>query len=184
MNENTAADGSPVYVVNAQHGEALHIVHRPDCGMIRHQVEEKGRPGEGPSWRLQEIGRDGDGSAIYRETRVRTDPGVYTADYMTGAELRESGLRYRACRICRPPVADHDGLTPISVKARSLNEGHLGREFIGWGILEGYTVTGTLNEDGTRVVTVDARFEGGIGHRFAPDARLEYLRTTGRKGRG
>lgn len=95
---------------------------------------------------------------------------------MTLTELRNIGFRYHPCGYCQPPVPTVDGPIPISVKARNLNVTHLGKEFIGWGILERFAITGRLNQDGSRSVTVDAEFEGGIHYRFSPETRLEYPR--------
>lgn len=68
-----------------------------------------------------------------------------------------------------------DGSIPISVKARNLNVTHLGKEFIGRGVLESFSITGRLNDDGSRTVTVDVSF-GGVHYRFDPETQLEYLR--------
>lgn len=147
----------PVYVVNKQRRESEAVVHMPDCEKIHHQVEQDVRP------------------EVYRETRV---PAYirFVANYMTLTELRNIGFRYHPCGYCQPPVPTVDGPIPISVKARNLNVAYLGKEFIGWGILERFAITGRLNQDGSRSVTVDAEFEGGIHYRFSPETRLEYLR--------
>ena len=75
----------------------------------------------------------------------------------------------------KPPVPTVDGPIPISVKARNLNVTHLGKEFIGRGVLESFSITGRLNDDGSRTVTVDVSF-GGVHYRFDPETQLEYLR--------
>ena len=134
----------PVYVVNKQRRESEAVVHMPDCEKIRHQVEQDARP-EGLSTRLQEIGRDAEGNLIYREMRVPA-ASHYTANYMTLTELKNSGFRYHPCGYCQPPVPTVDGPIPISVKARNLNMNHLGKEFIGWGVLERFTITGLPTE--------------------------------------
>ena len=115
------------------------------------------------------------GNLIYREMRVPA-ASHYTANYMTLTELKNSGFRYHPCGYCQPPVPTVDGPIPISVKARNLNTKHLGKEFIGWGVLERFTITGLLNADGSKNIMVDAEFTDGIHHRFNPETRLEYPR--------
>lgn len=90
--------------------------------------------------------------------------------------LLVSGLRYRTCGVCKPEIAERNHPKPYSIEAGKLSEKHLGKEFIGWGILERFAITGRLNQDGSRSVTVDAEFEGGIHYRFSPETRLEYPR--------
>lgn len=147
----------PVYVVSKRRRASEAVVHMPDCEKIHHQVEQDVRP------------------EVYRETRV---PAYirFVANYMTLTELRNIGFRYHPCGYCQPPVPTVDGSIPISVKARNLNVTHLGKEFIGLAILERFAITGRLNQDGSRSVTVDAEFEGGIHYRFDPETQLEYLR--------
>lgn len=144
-----------MYVVSKRRRASEAVVHMPDCEKIHHQVEQDVRP------------------EVHRETRV---PAYirFVANYMTLTELRNIGFRYHPCGYCQPPVPTVDGL--ISVKARNLNVTHLGKEFIGLAILERFAITGRLNQDGSRSVTVDAEFEGGIHYRFSPETRLEYLR--------
>lgn len=113
----------PVYVVNKRRRESEAVVHMPDCEKIHHQVEQDVRP------------------EVHRETRV---PAYirFVANYMTLTELRNIGFRYHPCGYCQPPVPTVDGSIPISVKARNLNVTHLGKEFIGWGVLESFSITG------------------------------------------
>lgn len=174
QNMSEPQNEEPVYVVNKQRRESEAVVHMPDCEKIRHQVEQDARP-EGLSTRLQEIGRDAEGNLIYREMRVPA-ASHYTANYMTLMELKNSGFRYHPCGYCQPPVPTVDGPIPISVKARNLNTKHLGKESIGWGVLERFTITGLLNADGSKNIMVDAEFTDGIHHRFNPETRLEYPR--------
>lgn len=151
----------PVYVVNKQRRESEAVVHMPDCEKIHHQVEQDVR------------------SEVHRETRV---PAYirFVANYMTLTELRNIGFRYHPCGYCQPPVPTVDGPIPISVKTRNLNVTHLGKEFIGRGVLESFSITGRLNDDGSRTVTVDVSF-GGIHYRFDPETQLEYLRPNQRR---
>lgn len=146
----------PVYVVSKRRRASEAVVHMPDCEKIHHQVEQDVRP------------------EVHRETRV---PAYirFVANYMTLTELRNIGFRYHPCGYCQPPVPTVDGSIPISVKARNLNVTHLGKEFIGRGVLESFSITGRLNDDGSRIVTVDVSF-GGVHYRFDPETQLEYLR--------
>ena len=147
----------PVYVVSKRRRASEAVVHMPDCEKIHHQVEQDVRP------------------AVHRETRV---PAYirFVANYMTLTELRNIGFRYHPCGYCQPPVPTVDGPIPISVKARNLNVTHLGKEFIGRGVLESFSITGRLNDDGSRTVTT-----GSIRKRnsntFAPTRNDERFRT-------
>ena len=111
----------PVYVVSKRRRASEAVVHMPDCEKIHHQVEQDVRP------------------EVHRETRV---PAYirFVANYMTLTELRNIGFRYHPCGYCQPPVPTVDGSIPISVKARNLNVTHLGKEFIGWGVLESFSI--------------------------------------------
>ena len=42
-------------------------------------------------------------------------------------------------------------------------------------ISKSFSITGRLNDDGSRTVTVDVSF-GGVHYRFDPETQLEYLR--------
>ena len=164
-------------VVNQKNSGATAVIHRPDCWTIRHQMDGDIRE-EYPRWDYEPVDTDDDGLETYRKT-IRYDIRRYEAVLMTPRSLKARELRYRGCGICHPDIVDHNHPKPYSIEAAKLEGKHLGKEFIGWGILEGYSITGRLNEGGTRTVTVDARFKGGVSHRFDPDARLEYPRPTG-----
>jgi hypothetical protein len=164
----------PVYVVNQRREGGLAMVHMPDCRTIRHQVEQDIRD-EYPRWDYEPVGTDSQGDQIYERTLL-FDIQRFQAVYVTRSSLLASGLRYRTCGVCKPEIAERNHPKPYSIEAGKLSEKHLGKEFIGWGILERFAITGRLNQDGSRSVTVDAEFEGGIHYRFSPETRLEYPR--------
>lgn len=109
----------------------------------------------------------------------------FVANYMTLTELRNIGFRYHPCGYCQPPVPTVDGSIPISVKARNLNVTHLGKEFIGWGVLESFSITGRLNDDGlgpSRSTYRSVAFTTGSirkrnSNTFAPTRNDERFRT-------
>lgn len=164
----------PVYVVNQKRDGGMAMVHTPECRTIKHQVNENIREAY-PRWDYEPVGTDGQDREIYEKTLL-FDIRKYEAVYMTLSSLWASGLKYRTCSVCKPDIPERNYPTPYSIEAAKLSEKHLGKEFIGWGVLERFTITGLLNADGSKNIIVDAEFTDGVHHRFSPETRLEYPR--------
>ena len=166
--------GSERFVLNKDNSSGMAIVHKIDCGAIRHQVEQDVRE-ELPCQDFIEIGQDSTGVSLYRES-TRWDTFRYEDSYVTRDELAQTGLRYRPCKICNPDLPSCSQVKSISIHAVDLKSHHLGKFFFGWGILERFVITCQLDKDERPEVFIDAYFDKETSHRFQPDDVLEYPR--------
>ena len=161
-------------VINKSSKSGVAVVHRVDCGAIRHQVEQDVRE-ELPSRDFTRIGQDATGAPLYRES-TRWDTYRYEASYITRDELLHADLGCRPCRVCNPDIPSHSQVKPIAIHAVDLKDRHLGKFFFGWGVLERFVITGQRNENGQPEIFVDVYFDEGVSHRFQSDDVLEYPR--------
>lgn len=161
-------------VINKSSKSGIAVIHRVDCGSIRHQVEHDVRE-ESPRWDLTIIGQDATGASLYRES-TEWDTYRYEASYLTRDELLHADLRYRPCRVCNPDIPSHSQAKPIAIHAADLKVHHLGKFFFGWGTLERFVITGQQDENGQPEIFVDAYFDERVSHRFRSDEVLEYPR--------